>query len=71
MANVENSFLNQCKALGKKEKVVLIIDLNRMMDTDLEGTFYDANANLTGTGLLIKDFIKILGKRGKTDEGIS
>lgn len=72
MTSEEQSFLSQCKTLGKKEKVKLVTALRRMMEMDTEGTFYGVDDNLTSAGLLIKDFIKILRKREvKTDENIS
>lgn len=71
MTSEESSFLSQCKTLSKGEKVKLVTALKRMMEMDTEGTFYGVTDNLTSSGLLIKDFIKILRKRGETDEGIS
>ena len=64
MTSEENSFLNRCKTLSKKEKLKLINALNKMMEMDIEGTFYGVNDKLTGSGLLIKDFTRVLRKRG-------
>ena len=65
MTDDEKRFLEFCNELSRKEKINLITAINHMMDMDTEGTFYNANDNLTKTGLLMKDFNRLLRKRGE------
>lgn len=65
MTTQESNFLSLCSEISKKEKVKLITALRRMMDMDTEGTFYGVTDQLTSSGLLVNDFIRLLKERGE------
>ena len=65
MTTQESNFLSLCSEISKKEKVKLSTALRRMMDMDTEGTFYGVTDQLTSSGLLVNDFIRLLKERGE------